>query len=79
MKQQRKAVLAEKIAYYGPALGSLILKRLGLTTADFAQIKQAVVVEDDLDKACRMVDNRMLKIGVVGPSGSIDPPPRTAR
>jgi 5,10-methylenetetrahydromethanopterin reductase len=61
-----QAVLAEKIAYYGPALGSLILKRLGLTTADFAQIKQAVVVEDDLDKACRMVDNRMLKIGVVG-------------
>jgi 5,10-methylenetetrahydromethanopterin reductase len=61
-----RRVLAEKIAYYGPWLGPLILERLGLTAADFAPIKQAVVTENNLDKACRLVDERMLKIGLVG-------------
>jgi len=61
-----RRVLAEKIAYYGPALGPLILERLGLTLEDFAPIKQAVTQENDMDKACAMVDERMLKIGVVG-------------
>lgn len=58
--------LAEKVAYYGHALGPLILERLGLTRADFAPIEQAVMVENNMDKACRLVDERMLKIGVVG-------------
>jgi 5,10-methylenetetrahydromethanopterin reductase len=61
-----RRVLAEKVAYYGHALSPLILERLGLRQADFAPIKQAVVVENDLDKACRLVDERMLRIGVVG-------------
>lgn len=61
-----RRVLAEKIAYYGPSLGPLILERLGLTLADFDSIKQAVMLENNMDKACNLVDERMLKIGVVG-------------
>jgi 5,10-methylenetetrahydromethanopterin reductase len=61
-----RRVLAEKVAYYGYALSPLILERLGLSRADFAPIRQAVMVENDLDKACALVDERMLKIGVIG-------------
>jgi 5,10-methylenetetrahydromethanopterin reductase len=61
-----RRVLAEKIAYYGPHLSPLIMQRLGLTDADFAPIKQAVVAENDLDKATAMVTDQMLAIGVVG-------------
>jgi hypothetical protein len=42
------------------------MQRLGLTEADFAPIKQAVVVENDLDKAASTVTEQMLAIGVVG-------------
>ncbi len=58
--------LAEKIAYYGHALSPLILERLGLTREDFAPIERAVMVERDLGRACAMVDERMLRIGVAG-------------
>jgi 5,10-methylenetetrahydromethanopterin reductase len=61
-----RRVLAEKVAYYGFALSPLILERLGLTRDDFAQIKQLVTVENNMDKACGLVDERMLRIGVVG-------------
>jgi 5,10-methylenetetrahydromethanopterin reductase len=59
-------VLAEKVAYYGHALGPLILVRLGLTYEDFRPIEQAVMVENNMAKACNLVDERMLQIGVVG-------------
>lgn len=65
-KETARHVLAEKVAYYGPSLGSLILDRLGLTPEDFAPIERAVMIENDLDKACSLVDERMLKIGVMG-------------
>lgn len=61
-----RRALAEKIAYYGHALSPLILERLGLTQADFAPIEQAMMVENNLDKACNLVDDRMLQIGVAG-------------
>jgi 5,10-methylenetetrahydromethanopterin reductase len=61
-----RQVLAEKVAYYGHALNPLILERLGLTHKDFEPIEQAAMVENDMDKARRLVDERMLKIGVVG-------------
>jgi 5,10-methylenetetrahydromethanopterin reductase len=61
-----RRALAEKVAYYGHTLGPLLLDRLGLTTEDFAPIEQAVMVENDMDKACSLVDERMLQIGVVG-------------
>lgn len=59
-------VLAQKIAYYGHALGPLILQRLGLTQEDFRPVEQAMMVERDEAKAIALVDERMLRIGVVG-------------
>jgi 5,10-methylenetetrahydromethanopterin reductase len=66
-----RRALAEKIAYYGHAVGPLILDRLGLTREDFAPIEHAVMVERDLDRACSMVDARMLRIGVAGASEAL--------
>ncbi len=68
-----RRALAEKIAYYGHALGALIYERLGVTREEFAPIERAITVERDLDRACSMVDDRMLKIGLAGsPSALID-------
>lgn len=61
-----RRVLAHKIAYYGHALGPLIWERLGLTKADFLPIEQAMMVERDEERAAALVDERMLRIGVVG-------------
>lgn len=65
-REQARRALAEKIVYYGPALGPLILGRLGLSKSDFAPIERAWVGERDLDRACSLVDERMMSIGVVG-------------
>ncbi len=65
-KAAARQALAEKVAYYGHTLGSLILERLGLTREDFEPIEQAVMVEKNMNKACSLVDERMLQIGVVG-------------
>jgi 5,10-methylenetetrahydromethanopterin reductase len=61
-----RRALAEKVAYYGSALSPLILERLSLERRDFAIIERAVVEERDMDKACSLVDERMLRIGVLG-------------
>lgn len=61
-----RRTLAQKIAYYGHALGPLIYQRLGLTRADFLPIERAMMVERDEEKAISLVDERMLRIGVVG-------------
>ncbi|MBI5879241.1 MAG: LLM class flavin-dependent oxidoreductase [Chloroflexi bacterium] len=58
--------LKEKVAYYGHALSPTIYAQLGLSAADFAPIRQAVVVEDDLRKGKQLVTDAMLRIGVVG-------------
>jgi len=63
---EARHMLAQKIAYYGPSLSPLILDRLGLVQADFEPIKQAMFVERDEPKAIRLIDERMLRIGVVG-------------
>jgi 5,10-methylenetetrahydromethanopterin reductase len=68
-----RRALAEKIAYYGHALGPLIYERLGVPREAFAPIERAITVERDLDRACSMVDDRMLKIGLAGsPSALVD-------
>jgi 5,10-methylenetetrahydromethanopterin reductase len=68
-----RRALAEKIAYYGHALGPLIYERLGIARAEFAPIERALRVERDLDRACAMVDARMLRIGVAGrPAALLD-------
>lgn len=61
-----RRTLAQKVAYYGYALGPLILDRLGLKRADFTAIQYALVVERNVEKAIDLVDDRMLRIGVTG-------------
>jgi 5,10-methylenetetrahydromethanopterin reductase len=65
-REAARRVLAHKIAYYGHALGPLIWDRLGLVKEDFAAIERAMMVERDEGKAISLVDERMLRIGVVG-------------
>ncbi len=65
-QEAARRALAQKIAYYGHSLSPLILKRLGLTLADFGPIEQALTVERDEARATAIVDDRMLAIGVVG-------------
>lgn len=65
-QEAARRVLAQKIAYYGYALSPLILERLGLSPVDFAPIKQAITIESDVEKACGLVTDKMLAIGVVG-------------
>ena len=61
-----RRVLAQKVAYYGHALSPLILEQLGLERAEFGPIEHAIMVERDEEKAIALVDDRMLRIGVVG-------------
>ncbi|MFN8439574.1 MAG: LLM class flavin-dependent oxidoreductase [Caldilineaceae bacterium] len=63
--------LAQKIAYYGHALGDLILQRLGVAREEFVPIEHAIMVERDEEKAIAMVDERMLHIGVVGTANNV--------
>jgi 5,10-methylenetetrahydromethanopterin reductase len=66
-----RRALAEKVAYYGHALSPLILDRLGLRREDFAEIERAVQVDRDLDRACALVTDAMLRIGVCGSPGAL--------
>ena len=61
-----RAGLAQKVADYGHALGPLMWERLGLVREDFDAIERAMMVERDEAKAIALVDERMLRIGVVG-------------
>lgn len=61
-----RRALAEKVAYYGQALGDLIHTRLGVTREAFAPITRAAMAERDLARAAAMVTDRMLEIGVAG-------------
>ncbi|MDI9547257.1 MAG: LLM class flavin-dependent oxidoreductase [Chloroflexota bacterium] len=70
-RQAARRVLAQKIAYYGYTLNPLILDQLGLTRADFAGVERAMTVERDEEKAIGLVDERMLRIGVVGGPGDV--------
>lgn len=64
--QAARRVLATKVAYYGHALSPLIWARLNLTQQDFESITRAMMIERNEEKAISLVDERMLKIGVVG-------------
>jgi 5,10-methylenetetrahydromethanopterin reductase len=66
-----RRVLAQKVAYYGHALGPLLWERLGLVRADFDAIEQAMMVERDEAMAIALVDERMLRIGVVGGAADV--------
>lgn len=60
-----RRVLSQKIAYYGPSLSPFILERLDLTPADFLPVREAMAARD-MDSALKMIDERMLRIGIVG-------------
>src|SRR5262245_53553027 len=66
-----RRALAEKIAYYGQALGDLIHARLGVTREAFAPITRAAMAERDLGRAATMVTDRMLQIGIAGPPEAV--------
>lgn len=66
-------VLKEKIAYYGHAISPLVLERLGLTQADFTAIEQAVMVENNLEKARSLVTAPMMRIGIAGTATDLIP------
>jgi 5,10-methylenetetrahydromethanopterin reductase len=61
-----RRALAEKVAYYGHALSPLILDALGLDRSAFAPIERAVMIDRDMDRACQLVTEPMLRIGVYG-------------
>ena len=65
-KVAAQRVLAQKIAYYGANFGPLILSRLGLSATDFAPIQHALHREQNEEKAVGLVDERMLRLGIVG-------------
>lgn len=59
-------VLRDKIAYYGHALSPLIWDRLGVREEDFRPIERALMTERDPERARALVNEQMLRIGVVG-------------
>jgi 5,10-methylenetetrahydromethanopterin reductase len=65
-REAAETVLKDKIAYYGHALSPLIWQRLGLTQDDFRPIERALMIERNPEKARALVDQRMLRIGIVG-------------
>jgi 5,10-methylenetetrahydromethanopterin reductase len=65
-RQAAEDVLKDKIAYYGHALSPLIWDRLGVTVDDFRPIEHALMTERDSAKARSLVNERMLRIGIVG-------------
>lgn len=65
-------VLRDKIAYYGHALSSLILSRLGVERAEFSPIQEALRA-GDADGAAALVTPAMLRIGVVGTASDLLP------
>jgi len=65
-REAAEDVLKEKIAYYGHAMSPMILKNLGLTIDDFAEIEHAVQHENDIEKAKSLVTSQMMQIGIAG-------------
>jgi 5,10-methylenetetrahydromethanopterin reductase len=65
--------LREKIAYYGYSLSSTILARLGVERTEFEPIREALVVDRDIERAISMVTPGMLRIGVVGTAQDLLP------
>ncbi|MCC7368983.1 MAG: LLM class flavin-dependent oxidoreductase [Chloroflexi bacterium] len=65
-REAAEAVLRDKIAYYGHALGPLIYDRLGVSREEFLPIEQALQRDRDPARARALVTPAMLKIGVAG-------------
>jgi len=70
-KAAAEEVLKEKIAYYGHAFSETILNQLGLTHADFELIEQAIMTENNLEKAKSLITPQMLQFGIAGTSAEL--------
>jgi 5,10-methylenetetrahydromethanopterin reductase len=66
-------VLRDKIAYYGAAMGTAVLSRLGVTTAELAPMDRAVQIDGDLERARALVPPAMLAIGIAGSARDLLP------
>lgn len=66
-----RAMLADKIAYYGHAMSPLILDNLGLCQADFEPIRQRYHLQGDIAGARQLVSPRMMQIGIAGSSAAL--------
>jgi 5,10-methylenetetrahydromethanopterin reductase len=72
-REAAEAVLRDKIAYYGHALGPLIYERLGVSRDEFLPIEQALQRDRDPLRARALVTPAMLKIGVAGTARDLIP------
>jgi 5,10-methylenetetrahydromethanopterin reductase len=72
-REAAEAVLRDKIAYYGHALGPLIYERLGVSREEFLPIEQALQRDRDPARARALVTPAMLKIGVAGTARDLIP------
>lgn len=72
-REAAEAVLRDKIAYYGHALGPLIYERLGVSRDEFLPIEQALQRDRDPGRARALVTPAMLKIGVAGTARDLIP------
>ncbi len=70
-KAAAEDALKEKIAYYGHALSETILEQLGLTHTDFEAIEQAIMVENNVEKAKSLITPEMLQIGIAGTTADL--------
>ena len=61
-----RRVLAAKIAYYGASLGSLILERLGVEAAEFAELARIATADGHAERAAGLVTDDMMAIGIAG-------------
>jgi 5,10-methylenetetrahydromethanopterin reductase len=58
-----RAALAEKLAYYGPSISTVLLAEAGLTPADFGP---AAELAQRGESAAALIDDRMLRLGIAG-------------
>src|SRR5207248_1706066 len=72
-RQAAERALREKIAYYGHAVSPLILARLGVHRDELEPVRQAMVVERDLERAMSLIPRPMLRLGVVGTADDLAP------
>ncbi|MCW3839557.1 LLM class flavin-dependent oxidoreductase [Micromonospora yasonensis] len=60
-----RLALAAKIAYYGPSFAPYLLARAGLAVEDFGPLT-TVLEREGLAAAARLVDEKMLALGITG-------------
>lgn len=60
-----RAVMAEKVAYYGPSMAAAQLQRVGLSPEDFVPLRRALQ-EGGGDRVAELATPGMLSIGIVG-------------